>query len=132
MSQYRVGNFDIPAEFIKPKTKQNPNQRQTIDSYTDDTGVTRAFELPHTKTKISFTTLPMKASDFRMIMDGIRENYISYLKRDVNLRYYDHENGEFKTGHFYFDQSFEVAEEEEGKNGIPTKYGEMTWTFIEY
>lgn len=132
MAQFRFGNFDFPARLIKPQTKQKPNQRQSIDAYTDDTGVTRDFALPHTKTEISFTTLPMTATEFREIMDGIKANYINYLKRDANCRYYDHENGEFKMGHFYFDKSFEVVEEEEDENGIPTKYDEMTWTFIEY
>lgn len=132
MAQFRFGNFDFPARLIKPQTKQKPNQRQSIDAYTDDTGVTRDFALPHTKTEISFTTLSMTAADFRTIMDGLKANYINYLMRDANCHYYDHENGEFKTGHFYFDKSFEVVEEEEDENGIPTKYGEMTWTFIEY
>lgn len=132
MAQFRFGNFDFPARLIKPQTKQKPNQRQSIDAYTDDTGVTRDFALPHTKTEISFTTLSMTAAEFRTIMDGLKANYINYLKRDANCSYYDHENGEFKTGHFYFDKSFEVVEEEEDENGIPTKYGEMTWTFIEY
>lgn len=132
MAQFRFGNFDFPARLIKPQTRQKPNQRQSIDAYTDDTGVTRDFALPHTKTEISFTTLSMTAAEFRTIMDGIKANYINYLKRDANCRYYDHENGEFKTGHFYFDKSFEVVEDEEDENGIPTRYGEMTWTFIEY
>lgn len=132
MAQFRFGNFDFPAEYIKPKTKHKPNQRQSIDSYTDDIGETQDFPLPHTKSQVQFVTLPMPASVFRAIMNGFTDNYINYLKRDANCRYYDHENGEFKTGYFYFDKSFEVVEEEEDNNGIPTKYGEMTWTFIEY
>lgn len=133
MAQFRFGNFDFPAKLVKRSgSKSKPNQRQSIDAYTDQEGLTHDFPLPHTKTEIALTTLPMSGSDFRLIMNGIRSNYINYLLRDANCTYYDHENGEFKTGHFYFDKSFEVNEVEEDKNGIPTKYGEMTWTFIEY
>ena len=132
MAQFRFGKFDFPDSLIKPKEPINPNQRQSIDSYTDDTGVTRDFALPHTKTKIQFTTLPMSASEFRNIMDNLVANYIDYNKRNLNCRYYDDENGDFKTGEFYLDKSMSFNREEVDGDGIPTKYDEMTWTFIEY
>ena len=133
MAQFKFGSFDFPDELIKwGAVNVKPNQRQSIDTYTDDTGVTRDFELPHTKTQISFTTLPMSAQEFRTIMSGFVENYIVYKLRDANCTYYDDENGKFSTGHFYFDKSFQVNRNEVDANGIPTKYGEMTWTFIEY
>lgn len=133
MAQFRFGSFDFPDKFIeKNKVNIKPNQRQSIDAYTDSFGFTHDNGVPHTKTEVSFNTLPMTGEEFRNIMDGIRENYISYILRDADCRYYDDESGTFKTGHFYFDKSFQVNREEVDKRGIPTKYSEMTWTFIEY
>ncbi|MCM1219824.1 MAG: hypothetical protein NC548_35585 [Lachnospiraceae bacterium] len=133
MAQFKFGNFNFPDRLVKQNTvSTKPNQRQSIDAYTDDTGVTQDFALPHTKTEISFTTLPMTNSEFRTIMDSMTANYIDYGKRDANCTYYDDENGIFKTGHFYFDKSFEVKRKEVDESGVPTKYGEMTWLFIEY
>lgn len=133
MAQFKFGNFEFPDRLIKKDgSDANPNQRQSIDSYTDDIGVTHDFPLPHTKSQIQFTTLPMSGAELREIMNGIVSNYINYLKRDANCTYYDDENSIFKTGYFYFDKSFKFNRKEVDKNGVPTKYGEMTWTFIEY
>lgn len=133
MAQFKFGKFEFPDRLIKRgAVTVSPNQRQSIDSYTDDTGVTRDFPLPHTKTQVQFTTLPMSADELRNIMQNMVSNYINYLLRDANCTYYDDESGSFKAGHFYFDKSFQFKRKEVDKNGIPTKYDEMTWTFIEY
>ncbi len=133
MAQFRFGNFDFPDSLIKwGAVNVKPNQRQSIDAYTDDTGVTRDFALPHTKSEVSFTTLPMSGEELRGIMASMVSNYINYLLRDANCTYYDDESGTFKTGHFYFDKSFQFKRNEVDKSGVPTKYDEMTWTFIEY
>lgn len=132
MAQYTFGNYAFPDELIKHEGSDvAPNQRQTLDSYTDMTGLTHIFPVPHTKTQIKFTTLEMSGDDMRAIMNGLKSNYINYLKRDLNCRYYDDENGEFKTGHFYLDPSLEYKRAEVDENGIPTQYGEMQWLFIE-
>ena len=133
MAQFKFGNFEFPDKHIeRGKVNVKPNQRQTLDSYTDMTGLTHAFDVPHTKTEISFTTLPMSGDEMRKITRGIVSNYITYLKRDSYCTYYDDENGGFKTGHFYLDPSVEFKRLEVGEDGIPTQYGEMQWLFIEY
>lgn len=133
MAQFRFGNFDFPDNHIKhDSVNVKPNQRQSIDSYTDAFGETHDNGVPHTKTEISFTTLDMSGAEFRRIMDNIVENYIDYILRDANCTYYDDESGTFKNGHFYFDKSFQANRKEVDKQGVPTKYGEMTWKFIEY
>lgn len=133
MAQFRFGDFDFPDRHIKHgAVNVKPNQRQSIDAYTDSYGLTHDNGVPHTKTEVSFTTLSMKSSEFRVIMDGIRSNYMDYILRNAECTYYDDESGTFKTGHFYFDKSFQVNREEVDIGGVPVKYGEMTWTFIEY
>lgn len=133
MAQFKFGNFDFPDKYIKEDSVNvKPNQRQSIDAYTDAFGVTRDNGVPHTKTEVSFTTLEMSGAEFRSIMDRIVENYINYILRDADCVYYDDETGTFKNGHFYFDKSFQANRKEVNKQGVPTKYGEMTWKFTEY
>lgn len=133
MAQFRFGNFDFPDKFIKWDGYDiSPNQRQDLDSYTDGYGETRRTTLKHTKTGIEFTTLSMSGSDFRMIMDGITSNYKSYEERNADCTYYDDETGAFKTGKFYLDPSIKFRHKKVDANGIPTKYGEIQWIFIEY
>lgn len=133
MSQFKFGNFDFPDRLIKwGAVNVNPNQRQDLDSYTDGYGVTQRNALAHTKTQIQFTTLPMKASEMDMVMTGINGNYINYNERDAYCTYYDDESRGFKTGHFYLDPSLQFTRSEVDDQGIPTKYGEMQWLFIEY
>lgn len=133
MAQFRFGSFDFPDKFIEHnKVNVKPNQRQSIDAYTDAFGLTHDNGVPHTKTEVSFSTLPMSGPEFRAIMDSMVSNYIDYILRDADCTYYDDESGSFKTGHFYFDKSFQVNRKEVDENGVPVEYGEMTWTFIEY
>lgn len=133
MAQFTFGNFEFPDKHIeRGKVNVKPNQRQTLDSYTDMTGLTHAFEVPHTKTEISFTTLPMSGEEMREIMRNMVANYLTYLKRDSYCRYFDDENGAFKTGHFYLDPSVEFPRDTADANGVPTKYKRMQWLFIEY
>lgn len=133
MAQFRFGNFDFPDGYIKyGAVNVKPNQRQSIDPYTDAFGVTHDNGVPHTKTEVSFTTRNMNGAEFRKIMDQIRGNYNDYILRDADCTYYDDESGTFKSGHFYLDKSMQINREEVDENGVPTKYGEMTWTFIEY
>ena len=97
MAQFRFGNFDFPDKHIeKNKVNVKPNQRQSLDAYTDAFGVTHDNGVPHTKTEVSFTTLKMSGSEFRSIMSSMTSNYIDYLLRDANCTYYDDESGTFK------------------------------------
>lgn len=132
MAQFKFGDFEFPDKHIaKGKVNVKPNQRQTLDSYTDMNGLTHPFPVPHTKTEISFTTLAMSGEEMREIVLGMKRNYINYLLRDSNCRYFDDENWEFKTGHFYLDPSVEFPRDTVDKEGIPTKYDEMKWLFVE-
>ncbi len=133
MAQFRFGSFDFPDRLIKwGAVNVKPNQRQSLDAYTDMYGVTHDNGLPHTKTEIQFTTVPMRGTEFRKVMSCMVSNYKDYALRDADCTYYDDESGSFKAGHFYFDKSFQANREEVDENGVPTWYGEMDWLFIEY
>lgn len=132
MAQFKFGSYDFPDNLIKDgDVNVSPNQRQTLDSYTDMLGETHMFPVPHTKTQIEFTTLPMSAAKMREIMSGITSSYIDEKKRDSNCTYYDDEYGITKTGHFYLDPSIKFNRKRVDKSGNVTRYGEMSWLFIE-
>lgn len=132
MGMYKIGDFDFPQRLIKQYDPIKPNQRMDKGSYTDGYGVTQRKVLAHTKTEISFTTMEMSGDEMRAVMSNIVRNYLNPLERDVNVTYWDDEHGTFKTGRFYLDPSFEFNKKEVDESGVPTKYGEMKWTFIEY
>lgn len=133
MAQFKFGGYSFPDELVKQGgVNAKPSQRQDLDSYTDGYGVTQRNALEHTKTEITITTLPMSGDKMRAIMAGLRSNYINSKERDANCTYYDDESGTMATGHFYLDPSLEFNRIEVGSNGVPTKYGETKFTFIEY
>jgi hypothetical protein len=98
----KVGNYEIPLRFMKLDSYQtSPDQRQDLDSYRDADGILHRTVLPHTATKVEFETPPLLVRDFRTLIDGIRNNYLSELARDCTLTYYDDETDSYKSGHFY-------------------------------
>ena len=132
MSFFKFGTFEFPEKYIKLDSIDiAPNQRQDLDSYTDGYGVTQRNALSHTKTQIQFTTLEMSGSEMRSIIDSIVANYKNYNERDAQCSYYDAESDTIKTGHFYLDPSLSFRIKER-RGDVVTKYGEMTWLFIEY
>lgn len=98
----KVGNYEIPLKFMKLDSYQtSPDQRQDLDSYRDADGLLHRAVLPHMATKVEFETPPLLVRDFRTLIDGIRNNYLSELARDCTLTYYDDETDSYKSGHFY-------------------------------
>lgn len=133
MAQFKFGNFIFPDKYIaRGGVNIKPNQRQDLDSYTDGYGETQRHVLSHTKTEISFSTNPMSGEEMRAIMRGIVSNYIDYKERKSMCEYYDDENGTMKTGYFYLDPSTSLNRVEVDSNGIPTRYGQSQWLFVEY
>lgn len=132
MILFQFGSFVFPNKYIEFDSYDiSPNQRQDLDSYTDGYGVTQRNALAHTKTQIKFNTLGMNGAEMDVITSGIAANYINYNERDANCRYYDPESRSYKTGHFYLDPSVQFRIKKVTDSGVD-KYGEMTWTFIEY
>lgn len=126
---FQWGDFIFPMKYIEWDSYDTaPNQEQSLDAYTDEDGVTHDNILPHTKTEIKFKTLPMWEDEWAALMGNITRNYLNG-KRNAYCVYWDMENCQYKTGHFYLDKSFRAnANEVNGK----LKYNETTWTFIEY
>lgn len=127
---FQWGDFIFPMKYIKWDSYESaPGQRQSLDAYTDENGLTHDNALEHTKTEIKFTTVEMSGAEWAALMSNMVRNYLNFHARDANCAYYDFETCQYKTGHFYFDKSFRAsANEVNGK----LRYNEATWTFIEY
>ena len=132
MSSYtfKFGNYVFPDEYIAEKGyKCTPNQRQDLDPYTDQFGVTQRNALAHYKTQVDITTRAgLKWDDVASIMAGLRSNYINPRERDATCEYFDTEYFEMSGNHhMYLDPSFATQIRQMDKNFEP-----LTFTFIEY
>lgn len=126
----KIGDYTFPMRLIKQGTYDSaPAQRQSLDAYTDENGVTHDNALEHSKTEIKFTTLAMGESEWTALMRNIVRNYISFNARDMYCTYYDFERCDYRTGHFYMDKNFRANANDVGGN---LKYNETSWLFIEY
>lgn len=125
---FKFGNFEIPMQWIeKDGYHSKPNQRQDLDPYTDQFGVTQRNALGHTKSYVEIVLIPLTWQEGSELMQGLRENYISYGERDANCIYWNTEDMNYAEGHFYLDPSFQLNVKVFGKS-----YGKTTLIFTEY
>lgn len=107
-----------------------PNARQDIDSYRDANGLLHRTALSHTATIIEFDTIPMWESKWNDLISSLVSNYIVYEERDAMCSYYDSENCEMKTGHFYLDSNFQTKVKQQWGN--KKLYDSNHFKFVEY
>jgi hypothetical protein len=126
---FKFGSYEFPSTFIVEGGYEiKPNQRQDLDPFTDQTGLTHRNALDHTKTEIAITTREgLSDDDFKSILNNLRSNYRNYNERDANCEYYDPENNRTSTGHFYLESSQPYTLKTKGKRWPAT-----TFTFVEY
>ena len=103
---FKFGTYIIPEEYIAEGGYDiKPNQRQDLDPFTDQFGVTHRNALQHTKTDIELTIRPLKWTDFQTLVSNLVSNYSIINERDAQCEYLDLETFTMKTGHFYLDPS---------------------------
>lgn len=127
---FQFGTFVFPMRYIDWDSYESaPAQRQSLDAYTDENGLTHDNALEHSKTEVRFRTRKMWQEEWESVMSNMVRNYKNFNARDADCIYYDFELCRYRSGHFYFDKSFRA-----GANDIGGKlrYNEATWTFIEY
>lgn len=126
---FKFGSYEFPSNLIaKDGYDIKPNQRQDLDPFTDQTGLTHRNALAHTKTEITITTRNnLTWAEVQSIMQGLTSNYINSAERDANCEYFDTETFTIKQGHMYLDpsQSFKIRIYKE-------RYPAITFTFVEY
>lgn len=103
---FKFGNFIIPNEYIAEGGYDcTPNQRQDLDPFTDQFGVTHRNALQHTKSDVTITFRQLKWSEYQNLINNIVANYSIINERDAICEYLDMETMSMKTGHMYLDPS---------------------------
>ena len=103
---FKFGTYTFPNELIAEGGYEcTPNQRQDLDPFTDQFGVTHRNALQHTKTDITITFREMSWQDFQTLISNIVANYAKITERDATCTYLDLETFTMKEGHFYLDPS---------------------------
>lgn len=130
-SVIKIGNTDI-ANYIKQESyKISPAQRQDLDSFVDANGNLNRNVLPHKRSKIEMSTIPMNNTKMCVLMGIIRANYISEAERKVPVTYYRPDTDDYATGNFYVpDPQYPIDRVDRAHNII--YYNAMTLKFIEY
>ena len=113
----KINNVIFPLKYIKVDTYEcTPNQTLDEDSYTDGDGVLNREILPHTRTKIEFTTPELKERDLNILRTFL-ENRLR-----TSVTYYNTLTGNYDTGTCYIPEpTFSIY-------GI--KNGEITYKSI--
>ena len=87
---------ELPMDFIAHASyNATPDQKQDEDSYQDGYGVLHRNVLPHTRTKIEWTT------PFMNLADKIRMQSYFPDRVTMGVEYWNDERNEYVTGTFY-------------------------------
>ena len=125
---FKFGTYIIPNEWIAEGGYDcTPNQRQDLDPFTDQFGVTHRNALQHTKSDITLHFRDMKWADYQTLISNIVANYVKIGERDAQCEYLDLETLTMATGHFYLDPSFKVS-----IKTLNSKIPSFTMRFTEY
>ena len=147
---FEFGGYEIPSTLIAEGGYEIlPNQRQDLDPYTDQFGVTQRNALAHTKTQVTITTRAgLTWNEVLGLYHGISSNYVNSRERSANCKYidtefpvYDETSDSYyfpqKSGKFYLDPSFSSkirTYKMRSANGqwLPGKFESLTLIFIEF
>ena len=130
---FKFGIYEIPSTLIaEGGYVMKPNQRQDLDPFTDQTGLTHRNALQHTKTEVAITTREnLKWEEIygeNGLLTNIKNNYSSWAERDATCEYFDTETGEYSGGHHMYLESSQPYTIKTYKK----KYPAITLTFVEY
>lgn len=146
---FEFGGYEIPSTLIAEGGYEIlPNQRQDLDPYTDQFGVTQRNALAHTKTQVTITTRKgLTWNEVLGLFNGLSSHYANERERSAMCTYIDTEhpqddgNGNYyfpeKTGKFYLDPSFATkirTYQHRDANGrlVRGKFEEISLIFIEF
>lgn len=93
----KIGNNIIPNRYLQSYSA-TPNQVQDTDSYQDVEGNLHREILPHTRTKIEFTTPYLWLED-KITLQSFFPNRME--QHEITVEYWDDETNAYKTGKFY-------------------------------
>lgn len=131
---FKFGSYEIPSTLIAEGGYTiKPNQRQDLDPYTDQEGVTHRNALDHGKTEVQITTREgLKWNEVfgeNGLLTKIKDNYTSWNERDAECYYFDMETGaETSTSHHMYLESSQQYQIKTYAKRLPA----FTLTFVEY
>lgn len=138
---FKFGSFEFPSTSIAEGGYViKPNQRQDLDPFTDQTGLTHRNALAHTKTEIAITTREnLTHAEMSLILSELQSNYSSWAERDAQCEYFDPETQSTKSGHMYLESSQQyklklykkLSARDSDSNRVKV-YPATTFTFVEY
>jgi len=97
----KINGTVFPGTYILRDTwNTNPDQIQDDDSFIDGDGVLDRDILPHTRSKIEFSTVPYLNLNEKMAMQEILPTSRTERIR-VTAQYWNDDTNEYKTGYFY-------------------------------
>ena len=125
------GSGDVlPMNLISAESySATPNQRMESKAARAVTGVLNRTTCSHMATKIEIETIPMTNRDLTGLMSLIASHFTDSLQRKINLKYYDNETDNYKTGTFYMpDVQYKILR----IDGNIIYYDSIRLAFIEY
>ena len=127
----KVGNYEIPNEFILANTLKSVIHGQDLDSYTNANGVTVRNALKNKKPIVEWTVPAMSESEFRPIMDKIQEQYINATENSCNVTAFYPEDGKYHTLKCYKpDTKFTIDRVDDDQKEV--YYEKVSIKFISY
>lgn len=126
-----MGGSVFPTKYIFKDSYQHITHVQDLDSTVNNKGVLQRNVLDHVRYTVKFDTPPMNKSDYDAMWAFIRNAYISKLRREVHITFYDEEEDDYISAKFYlaeFTHSYYQFNTTTGE-GI---YNSQTLEFISY
>lgn len=128
---------NLSNKYISLKSyKTYPNQRLEIQAYRDANALLHRVTSPHYKTKIEFQTLGnLNLYQKEDLFSEINHGLVDRQKRTYKLRYWNDEEGNYKTSstNFYMpDVEFTIKKITEYEDNSNIIYEPIRIAFIEY
>ena len=121
---------NLPMELIAAESySATPDQRLESKAARAVTGKLYRSTCDHMATKIEIETVPMTNRDLTGLMSLIASHFTDTQQRKINLKYYDNETDNYKTGTFYMpDVQYKILR----VDGNTIYYDSIRLAFIEY
>ena len=121
---------NLPMELIAAESySATPDQRLESKAARAVTGKLYRSTCDHMATKIEIETVPMTNRDLTGLMALIASHFTDTQQRKINLKYYDNETDNYKTGTFYMpDVQYKILR----VDGNTIYYDSIRLAFIEY
>ena len=85
----KIGNYTVPAKYIRAKTYSAYLNMQDVDPWTDADGYVHRNAIELKAIKIEFETIPMLTNyELEEFLSNVRSNYISADERTFNVTAY--------------------------------------------